>query len=88
MRTTETGVVWQDGRETAADAIIWCAGFHPALGHLRSLNVLNGDERVDLQGQQAIEEPRLWLAGYGDWSGLGSPPSWEEDEPLVIWSRS
>ncbi|MXO48889.1 SidA/IucD/PvdA family monooxygenase [Erythrobacter vulgaris] len=72
VRMTETGVVWQDGREAEVDAIIWCTGFRPALDHLRSLNVLNGDGRVDLQGHQTIEEPRLWLAGYGDWSGPGS----------------
>ena len=27
---------------------------------------------VLVDGQRSIKEPRLWLAGYGDWSGPGS----------------
>ena len=32
-RFTKTGVVWPDGTEEQIDAIIWCTGFRPALGH-------------------------------------------------------
>lgn len=71
-RMTETGVVWPDGTQTAVDAIIWCTGFRPALDYLGPLNVLEDDGRVPVKGQQAIKEPRLWLAGYGDWTGPGS----------------
>lgn len=71
-RMTETGVVWTDGSETAVDTVIWCTGFRPALDHLRSLNVLEDDGRVLVKDQQAVKEPRLWLAGYGDWTGPGS----------------
>ncbi|MDY6964047.1 MAG: hypothetical protein SV862_19375, partial [Pseudomonadota bacterium] len=31
---------------TPADAIIWCTGFRPALGHLQGLGVLDEDGRV------------------------------------------
>ena len=71
-RMTANGVVWVDGSETQVDAIIWCTGFHPALDHLAPLGVVEEDGRVLVDGQRSIKEPRLWLAGYGDWSGPGS----------------
>lgn len=71
-RMTATGVVWPDGSEMAVDAIIWCTGFRPALDYLRSLGLVEADERVLVDGQRSIKEPRLWLAGYGDWCGPGS----------------
>lgn len=69
---TKTGVVWPDGSEMAVDAIIWCTGFRPALDHLKSLGVVEEDGRVRVNDQQSVIEPRLWLAGYGDWTGAGS----------------
>jgi len=71
-RMTANGVVWVDGSETQVDAIIWCTGFRPALDHLAPLGVVEEDGRVLVDGQRSIKEPRLWLAGYGDWSGPGS----------------
>lgn len=71
-RLTADGVVWPDGSEMVVDAIIWCTGFRAALGHLKGLNVLEEDGRVVVEGQRSIREPRLWLAGYGDWTGPGS----------------
>jgi hypothetical protein len=72
QRLTENCVVWPDGRELQVDAIIWCTGFRPALGHLAGLGVIEPDGRVDVVGQQSVKEPRLWLTGYGDWCGPGS----------------
>jgi cation diffusion facilitator CzcD-associated flavoprotein CzcO len=69
--TTE-GVVWPDGTAMKVDAIIWCTGFRPALGHLADLGVVEPDGRVQVQGQRSVKEPKLWLAGYGDWTGPGS----------------
>ncbi|MFD5869110.1 FAD-dependent oxidoreductase [Corynebacterium sp. NPDC060344] len=43
------------------DHLIWCTGFRPALGPVRSL--LNGREPA---------VPGLHLVGYGDWAGPGS----------------
>jgi cation diffusion facilitator CzcD-associated flavoprotein CzcO len=71
-RFTETGVIWPDGRETPVDAVIWCTGFKPALGHLAPLGVLEPEGRVKMQGYRAVKEPNLWLAGYGDWTGFAS----------------
>ena len=72
VRFTDTGVVWEDGRETPVDAVIWCTGFRPAFDHLAPLDVLGPDERVELEGNRSVREPRLWLLGYGDWTGFAS----------------
>jgi cation diffusion facilitator CzcD-associated flavoprotein CzcO len=71
-RFTETGVVWPDGREEGVDAVIWCTGFRPALGHLEPLGVVEPNGRVLVAGTRAVKEPRLWLVGYGDWTGFAS----------------
>lgn len=71
-RMTETGVVWPDGTEEAFDAVIWCTGFRPALGHLAPLGVLEADGRVQVNGTRAVKEPHLWLVGYGNWTGYAS----------------
>ncbi|MFA7441238.1 MAG: ArsO family NAD(P)H-dependent flavin-containing monooxygenase [Sphingomonadaceae bacterium] len=71
-RFTETGVEWEDGSETQIDAVLWCTGFRPATEHLRSLGVVEPDGRVRVAGQQAVKEPRLWLAGYGNSTGAVS----------------
>jgi cation diffusion facilitator CzcD-associated flavoprotein CzcO len=71
-RFTEDGVVWSDGREERMDAVIWCTGFRPALDFLRPLGVLEDDGRVRLEGNRSIREPRLWLVGYGNWTGFAS----------------
>jgi len=71
-RFTSTGVIWSDGTETQVDAVIWCTGFKPALSHLADLGVLNDESRVDVQGTRSLAEPRLWLVGYGEWTGLAS----------------
>lgn len=71
-RMIEAGVVWEDGAEMAVDAVIWCTGFRPALDYLRPLDVVEADGRVLVENQQSLKEPKLWLAGYGDWTGPGS----------------
>ena len=72
VRFTETGVVWENGSETQVDAVLWCTGFRPATEHLKSLGVVEPDGRVRVIGQQSEAEPRLWLAGYGNWTGAAS----------------
>lgn len=71
-RFTETGVVWGDGSETAVDAVVWCTGFKAALDHLRPLGVVGPDGRVAVEGTRSVAEPRLWLVGYGEWTGFAS----------------
>lgn len=69
---TEDGVVWVDNTETAIDAVVWCTGFRPATNHLKPLGVVEADGRVDVVDQQAVKEPQLWLAGFGNWTGAAS----------------
>jgi putative flavoprotein involved in K+ transport len=69
---TANGVVWADGQEEAFDVVVWCTGFRPALDHLEGLQVLEADGKVELRGTKAIKTPRLWLVGYGSWTGYAS----------------
>ncbi|TKT57416.1 NAD(P)/FAD-dependent oxidoreductase [Agrobacterium sp. LC34] len=71
-RFDRDGVVWQDGTKSDLDAVIWCTGFRPALHHLQDLGVLTKDGRVDVDEGRSIKQPRLWLAGYGNWTGAAS----------------
>ncbi|WP_322517575.1 FAD-dependent oxidoreductase [Rhodopseudomonas palustris] len=71
-RFTESGVVWRDGSESRHDAVLWCTGFRLATDHLRSLGVVESDGRIEVVDQRSVKEPRLWLAGYGNWTGAAS----------------
>ncbi|RNI24741.1 NAD(P)-binding domain-containing protein [Flexivirga caeni] len=74
-RLTRDGVAWADGAHQNVDAVIWCTGFRPALRHLRHLDLRtdNGHPAVGgASGTRAISEPRLYLVGYGDWTGPAS----------------
>jgi len=67
-RLVPAGVAWGD-RVREVDAIIWCTGFRPALSHLAPLGLRNAQGHVETKGTQAVDEPRLHLLGYGDWTG-------------------
>lgn len=72
VRFTAKGVVWPDGSEETIDAVIWCTGFGPALEHLRPLGVLTAESKAAVNGTRSVVEPRLWLVGYGEWTGFAS----------------
>ncbi len=69
---TSDGARWPDGRETVVDAVIWCTGFRPALDHLAPLGITEADGQIAVRGTRAVREPRLWLVGYGEWTGFAS----------------
>ncbi len=78
-RLTPTGAQWPDGREVTLDAVVWATGFRPALGHLRGLGLATEHGRprtVAPDGSphptRAASDPRVWLVGYGDWTGAAS----------------
>jgi cation diffusion facilitator CzcD-associated flavoprotein CzcO len=72
-RLERDAAVWADGTRIAADAIIWCTGFRPALDYLAPLGLVQPDGRVPVgPAGRALAEPRLWLLGYGDWTGSAS----------------
>jgi cation diffusion facilitator CzcD-associated flavoprotein CzcO len=72
QRMTRSGVVWSDGREEPIDAVIWATGFRAALAHLRPSGVVDPDGRVRVEEGRSVVEPRLWLVGYGNWTGFAS----------------
>jgi putative flavoprotein involved in K+ transport len=69
---TPDGVRWSDGRETIVDAVIWCTGFRPALDQLAPLDIVEANGHITVRGTRAVREPRLWLVGYGEWTGFAS----------------
>jgi hypothetical protein len=71
-RLVADGAIWADGRFRRLDAVIWCTGFRPALEHLAPLGVLDTSGRVTVEGTRSLIEPRLWLLGYGNWTGFAS----------------
>ena len=70
-RLVPNGVAWGD-RVLEVDAVIWCTGFRPALSHLARLGLRNAEGHIATHGTQAVDEPRLHLLGYGDWTGPAS----------------
>ena len=71
-RFTSDGVVWPDGGESNVDAVIWATGFRPALAHLAPLGIIGADGRVETYGTRSTALRRLWLVGYGEWTGYAS----------------
>ncbi|MET9829456.1 ArsO family NAD(P)H-dependent flavin-containing monooxygenase [Streptomyces sp. NPDC006385] len=72
VRLERDGVVWADGTRAQADAVIWCTGFRPALSHLAPLQLRGRRGHIATVGTRAVDEPRLHLLGYGDWTGPAS----------------
>ncbi|MET9514354.1 ArsO family NAD(P)H-dependent flavin-containing monooxygenase [Streptomyces sp. NPDC002994] len=71
-RLTADGVEWADGTRAEADAVIWCTGFRPALSPLAPLGLRGSRGHIPTVGTRAVDEPRLHLLGYGDWTGPAS----------------
>ncbi|MFE5050378.1 ArsO family NAD(P)H-dependent flavin-containing monooxygenase [Streptomyces sp. NPDC056637] len=71
-RLTADGVEWADGSRAESDAVIWCTGFRPVLSHLAPLGLRAARGHIPTVGTRAVDEPRLHLLGYGDWTGPAS----------------
>jgi putative flavoprotein involved in K+ transport len=71
-RFTSTGVVWPDGTEADVDTVIWATGFRAALDHLAPLGIVGPNARVAVMGTRSADGSRLWLVGYGEWTGYAS----------------
>lgn len=71
-RLTPTGAAGPGHTEHRLDAVIWCTGFRPALDHLRPLRLRDHTGRIAVHRTRATAESRLWLVGYGDWTGDAS----------------
>jgi cation diffusion facilitator CzcD-associated flavoprotein CzcO len=64
-RITPDGVAWDDGREIAADVILWATGFRAAVGHLAPLRLRGPGGGIRMDGTHVAGEPRIHLVGYG-----------------------
>jgi glycine/D-amino acid oxidase-like deaminating enzyme len=64
-RITPGGVAWRDGREVAADTILWATGFRAAIDHLAPLRLREPGGGVRLAGTRVARDPRIHLVGYG-----------------------
>lgn len=65
---TSNGVKWADGREIAADVILWNTGFKSALDHLNMVLPRETNGAIVMTGKLATmvaKEPRIHLVGYG-----------------------
>ncbi|WP_350348713.1 NAD(P)-binding domain-containing protein [Agromyces sp. G08B096] len=58
-------VVWDDGTEARADAIIWATGFRPELRHLAPLKLREKAGGITIGQGASWSDPRIFLAGYG-----------------------
>lgn len=72
---TSTGVQWSTGDQVALDAVIWCTGFRPDLGHLQGLNLeMNNATPTTTTAlpTQSRNHAGLFFLGYGNWCGPAS----------------
>ena len=64
-RLTPDGIVWADGSEQQADAVLWATGFRPDVAHLAALHLRSPAGGIQLDGTTAVRDPRVQLVGYG-----------------------
>ncbi|MFB8147312.1 NAD(P)-binding domain-containing protein [Microbacterium sp. NPDC056003] len=61
----ESGVRMPDGTFVAADVILWATGFRAAVDHLAPLRLRTPEGGIRVADGRSIDEPRLFLIGYG-----------------------
>lgn len=64
-RIEPTGVRMPDGRLEGADAILWATGFRADIPHLAPLGLRTAAGGVRVANGRSVDEPRLFLIGYG-----------------------
>ncbi|MEU6100728.1 NAD(P)-binding domain-containing protein [Streptomyces flaveolus] len=64
-RITPDGAEWSDGRQVAADVILWATGFRASIEHLRPLRLREAGGGIRVEGTRAVADPRVHLVGYG-----------------------
>ncbi|MFH8252403.1 NAD(P)-binding domain-containing protein [Microbacterium sp. B2969] len=61
----ENGVRMPDGAFEPVDVILWATGFRAAIDHLAPLRLRTSAGGIRVANGRAIDEPRLFLIGYG-----------------------
>lgn len=64
-RVVADGVIENDGSFTYVDGIVWATGFRAALRHLEGLNLAGQTGAIAVRRGQVVEEPTIYLSGYG-----------------------
>jgi len=64
-RIEEHGVRMPDGTLEPADVILWATGFRADIAHLSPLGLRTAAGGIRVANGRAIDEPRLFLIGYG-----------------------
>lgn len=64
-RIEPRGVRMPDGRFEPADVILWATGFRPAISHLAPLRLRTPQGGLRVANGRSMDEPRLFLIGYG-----------------------
>lgn len=64
-RITPSGADWADGTHEDVDVILWATGFRPDVQHLAPLQLRTAEGGIQLDGTQAVRDPRIQLVGYG-----------------------
>ncbi len=59
------GVRMPDGTFEPADAILWATGFRADIAHLAPLGLRTAAGGIRVENGRALDEPRLFLIGYG-----------------------
>ena len=62
-RFTESGVVWDDGREEPVDAVLLATGYGPNLGYMGPLGALRADGHPDQRAGVSRTVPGLYFVG-------------------------
>lgn len=65
VRIEPDGVRMPDGTLEPADVILWATGFRPAIRHLAPLRLRTAAGGIRVAHGRSIDEPRLFLIGYG-----------------------
>lgn len=64
-------IVWNNTKKERVDSIIWCTGFKPSISHLNKLNIFEKG-RIPTKETQSKKNNKLFLVGYGNWTGFAS----------------
>lgn len=65
-------VIWANGYKEHVDVIIFCTGFRAALECFSECLPRDSDGRIVMDGTAVVEQPGLYLVGYGSWTGFAS----------------
>ena len=83
------GVRMADGSFERVDVILWATGFRAAIGHLAPLGLRTPEGGIRVENGRAIDEPRLFLIGYGpSQSTIGANRAGREAVRAIVAERT